>query len=102
MRSGTGAADAEAGYGCGDRVCGGWVCAERVGGGDDALGESDAKFPESRRIFQRDGNFYKAGETFKQPELARTLERIAADPEDFYKGKLAAEFATDGCLRMGG
>ena len=51
------------------------------------------KFPESRRIFQRDGNFYKAGETFKQPELARTLERIAADPDDFYKGKLAAEFA---------
>ena len=51
------------------------------------------QFPESRRIFQRDGNFYKAGETFKQPELARTLERIAADPDDFYKGKMAAEIA---------
>ena len=51
------------------------------------------KFPESRRIFQRDGNFYKGGETFKQPELARTLERIAANPDDFYNGKLAAEFA---------
>ncbi len=32
-----------------------------------------AQFPESRRIFQRDGNFYKAGEVFKQPELTRTL-----------------------------
>src|SRR5437764_5423811 len=32
------------------------------------------QFPESRRIFQRDGNFYKTGEIFKQPELARTLE----------------------------
>lgn len=52
-----------------------------------------AQFPESKRIFQRDGDFYKAGETFKQPELARTLERIASDPEDFYKGKLAAEIA---------
>jgi gamma-glutamyltranspeptidase/glutathione hydrolase len=52
-----------------------------------------AGFAVSRRIFQRDGNFYKAGETFKQPELARTLERIAANPEDFYKGKMAAEIA---------
>jgi len=50
-------------------------------------------FPESHRIYQRDGNFYAAGETFKQPELAATLTRIAADPDDFYKGKLAAQIA---------
>src|SRR6202030_3725655 len=49
------------------------------------------KFPESRRIFQRDGNFYKAGEVFRQPDLARTLERIAANPDDFYHGSLARE-----------
>ena len=48
------------------------------------------QFPDSRRIFQRDGNFLKAGETFRQPELAQTLERIAADPDDFYHGKMAA------------
>ncbi|MES2391298.1 MAG: gamma-glutamyltransferase [Acidobacteriota bacterium] len=51
------------------------------------------KFAVSHRIFQRDGNFYKGGETFKQPELAKTLERIAANPQDFYKGKMAAEIA---------
>jgi gamma-glutamyltranspeptidase/glutathione hydrolase len=51
------------------------------------------RFPASRKIFQRDGDFYKGGETFKQPELAVTLERIAADPSDFYKGKMAAEIA---------
>jgi gamma-glutamyltranspeptidase/glutathione hydrolase len=51
------------------------------------------RFPESRRLFQRDGNFYKAGETFRQPELARTLERIAADPQEFYKGAMAKELA---------
>jgi gamma-glutamyltranspeptidase/glutathione hydrolase len=51
------------------------------------------RFAASRTIFQRDGNFYKAGETFRQPELAGTLERIAADPADFYKGKIAAEIA---------
>jgi gamma-glutamyltranspeptidase/glutathione hydrolase len=51
------------------------------------------KFPESVRVFQRGGDFYKAGETFKQPDLARTLQRIVADPEDFYHGKIAAELA---------
>src|SRR5262249_16864708 len=50
-----------------------------------------AEFPESRRIFQRDGNYYKAGEVFRQPELARTLERIADNPDDFYKGAMAHE-----------
>jgi gamma-glutamyltranspeptidase/glutathione hydrolase len=58
------------------------------------------KFPDSHRIFQRNGNHYKEGETFKQPELARTLERIAADPDDFYHGKLAHELIDD--LKKGG
>src|SRR5208283_257841 len=52
-----------------------------------------AQFPESKRIFQRDGNYYQPGELFKQPELARTLERIAKDPDDFYHGEMARELA---------
>jgi gamma-glutamyltranspeptidase / glutathione hydrolase len=52
-----------------------------------------SKFPESRRIFQRNGNFYQAGEVFRQPELARTLTRIGHDPESFYHGALASELA---------
>ena len=51
------------------------------------------KFPESRRIFQRDGNYYDPGEVFKQPELAKTLQRIAANPDDFYHGAMARELA---------
>ncbi len=39
-----------------------------------------AQFADSKRIFQRDGKFYEPGEIFRQPELARTLERIAANP----------------------
>src|SRR3984957_5994453 len=53
-----------------------------------------AEFPESKRIFLRDGKFYQPGEIFKQPELARTLERLAKDPDDFYHGKMAVELAT--------
>ncbi len=52
-----------------------------------------AQFPESKRIFQRDGNFYTAGDTIKQPDLAATLERIAANPDDFYHGAMAKQIA---------
>jgi gamma-glutamyltranspeptidase/glutathione hydrolase len=51
------------------------------------------KFAESRRIFQRDANFYHENEIFRQPELARTLERIARNPDDFYHGAIAKELA---------
>ena len=54
-----------------------------------------ADFPESRRIFQRNGQYYDQGEIFRQPELARTLERIAANPDDFYKGAMARELAAE-------
>jgi gamma-glutamyltranspeptidase / glutathione hydrolase len=50
-------------------------------------------FPASKKIFQRDGDFYKTGDTFRQPELAGTLRRIAADPADFYHGKMAQQIA---------
>jgi gamma-glutamyltranspeptidase / glutathione hydrolase len=52
-----------------------------------------AKFPESHRVFQRNGDYYKPGEIFRQPDLARTLERIAENPDDFYHGSLAHELA---------
>jgi len=48
------------------------------------------KFPESRRIFQRDGNFFEMGERIYQPELAKTLGRIAEHgAKDFYEGETA-------------
>jgi gamma-glutamyltranspeptidase/glutathione hydrolase len=59
-----------------------------------------AEFPESKRIFQRDGNYYRAGEIFKQPELAATLRRIAKDPDDFYHGQIAKQLAAD--IQKGG
>lgn len=59
-----------------------------------------AKFPESYRIFQRNGRYYEPGEIFRQPELARTLQRIAADPSDFYSGKMAQQIAA--AVQQGG
>ncbi len=67
---------------------------------DDFADKYLAQFPESRRIFQRDGNLYRQGEIFRQPELARTLERIARDPEDFYHGAMARELAA--AIQKGG
>jgi gamma-glutamyltranspeptidase / glutathione hydrolase len=58
------------------------------------------KFVESRRIFQRDGNYYKKGEIFRQPVLARTLERISKDPDTFYHGAMARELAAS--IQKGG
>jgi gamma-glutamyltranspeptidase/glutathione hydrolase len=52
-----------------------------------------AQFPDSKRIFQNDGKGWKQGDILKQPELARTLERIAENPDDFYTGKMAREIA---------
>jgi gamma-glutamyltranspeptidase / glutathione hydrolase len=53
-----------------------------------------ASDPESKRIFLRDGALYKAGEVFKQPELAGTLERIAkGGAKDFYEGETAKRLA---------
>lgn len=52
-----------------------------------------AQFPDSKRIFQNNGKGWKQGDVFKQPELARTLERIAESPDDFYTGKMAREIA---------
>ena len=59
----------------------------------DLRDEDLAKFPASKRIFQRDGKYYLPGEILKQPELARTLERIAKNPDDFYHGAMARELA---------
>jgi gamma-glutamyltranspeptidase/glutathione hydrolase len=60
--------------------------------------ESGAKlmsqFPESKRIFLRDGKYYEPDEIFAQPELQRTLERIAhGGAKEFYEGETAKKLA---------
>ena len=71
-----------------------WAEAEELH--DDGLG----RFPESRRIFQRNGNYFQAGEILRQPELANTLDKIGRDPEDFYRGEMAHQIAA--AIQTGG
>ena len=66
--------------------------------------ESFAPYPASRAKFaRRDGSAYAAGDVFRQPDLAATLERIGEHGRDgFYTGRtadlLVAEMARGGGL----
>ncbi len=54
------------------------------------------RFPESRRIFLRDGRYYEEGEIFRQPELAETLRRlIEHGPREFYEGETARRIVAE-------
>src|SRR6266849_2899483 len=55
-----------------------------------ASAESLSQFPDSKLIFLKGGAFYDWNEIFRQPDLARTLERIAHQgASDFYEGETA-------------
>lgn len=60
------------------------------------------EFTVSRRIFLNDGKMFHPGDTFKQPELAATLKRIAKNGvAEFYRGE-TAKMIVDDMQRMGG
>src|SRR5262245_2509514 len=53
-------------------------------------GQQMQKSPAAVAQFSKNGTSYTAGETFKQPDLARTLERIGSQgPAGFYEGETA-------------
>ena len=55
-----------------------------------------SEFPESKRIFLRDGVFFQPGDVLTQPELAATLERIRDHgAAGFYEGETARLLAAD-------
>ena len=55
-----------------------------------------AAYPSTAKVFLKDGKPYAYGELFRQPDLAWTLEQIAARGHDgFYKGEVARKIAAD-------
>ena len=53
-------------------------------------------FPSSFAAYTDDGRPYRAGERVRYPRLAKTLRRLAeAGPDDFYRGQVARDVATD-------
>ncbi|HEY7510371.1 MAG TPA: gamma-glutamyltransferase [Vicinamibacteria bacterium] len=58
-------------------------------------------YPASVAAFSRSGQPYEMGDLLKQPDLARTLERIARDgPAGFYEGRVAELIERE--MRRGG
>ncbi|MGB2752211.1 MAG: gamma-glutamyltransferase [Pyrinomonadaceae bacterium] len=54
------------------------------------------RYPESNRIFLREGKYFREGDTLRQPELAATLGRISRlGASDFYSGETAKLIAAD-------
>ncbi|MBS1894665.1 MAG: gamma-glutamyltransferase [Actinobacteria bacterium] len=62
--------------------------------------EAVAADPGLRATFTRDGVPLAPGAVLAQPELAQTLETLAADPGQFYRGEIAAALVD--FLRAGG
>jgi gamma-glutamyltranspeptidase / glutathione hydrolase len=61
-----------------------------------ANADSLSQFPESKLIFLKGGAFYDWNEIFRQPDLARTLQRIAHQgARDFYEGETARIIASE-------
>lgn len=56
--------------------------------------------PGLSAVFTRDGALLREGDVLEQPALARSLRRLALDPDDFYTGEIAAALVRT--LRAGG
>lgn len=60
------------------------------------------KYPSSLKVFSKDGESYREGDLFTQPDLAWTLEQIKENGRDgFYKGKVA-DLLVDQVSSLGG
>ena len=55
-----------------------------------------SQYAETKRIYLRNGNYYREGELFRQPELAATFARLQrSGPNEFYAGETARLIIAD-------
>lgn len=53
------------------------------------------KNPAARQVFTRNGAMFQGGDRLVQKDLAKTLQAIARDPQNFYTGNIARAIADD-------
>ena len=74
----------------------GYVLTHRLAELFKSYKETLSRYPESKRVFLKDGAFYEGGELFRQPDLAKTLARVKREgASDFYRGETARMIAAD-------
>jgi gamma-glutamyltranspeptidase / glutathione hydrolase len=55
-----------------------------------------SKYPETKRIYLKNGKFYNEGDLFVQPELGATFARLQrGGPNEFYEGRTAKLIVDD-------
>jgi len=75
---------------------------ERLAKGYAQRGKVMERYPGTRAVFLADGDALEEGETFRQPDLARTLELLAEKGHaGFYRGETAQKLL-DGVAAEGG
>jgi gamma-glutamyltranspeptidase/glutathione hydrolase len=79
----------------------GFPVSEKLASALRSLQEYKSRFPGLSQFMRNDGAPLAPGDTLRQPALARTLERIAAEgPAAFYRGGIADEIVEE--MRMSG
>lgn len=73
----------------------GFVVSDRFAGAIAGSAERLAQNSAAAAVFLPNGQPLKAGEVLRQPDLAKTLARIAREPQDFYEGEIAEAIAAD-------
>jgi gamma-glutamyltranspeptidase/glutathione hydrolase len=79
----------------------GFEISERLAGGLERLLDRAAQYPATVAAFSKNGTPYRTGERLRQPDLARTLQRVMLNRRDgFYRGETARLIA--GEMQRGG
>lgn len=74
----------------------GYVLSNRLAELFKSYKDTLSKYPESKRIFLNNGNYFNEGDTLRQPDLAATLGRIERlGAREFYTGQTAKLIADD-------
>lgn len=87
---------AENGWMVGGRLADGWQRARRYLETVSLLDQITSHDEASRIYLDAEGNAYKAGDVIRNPDYARSLQRIIDNsPEDFYHGELMEQMTGD-------